>query len=417
MAEWIILRLAHDSGGRVSWMAVHADGQPLTAPESGSLAQASIAASGRRLAVVVPSTDVLMTEVELPVKSGVRVQQVVPYALEEQLAADIETLHFAVGTRDAETGRTRVAVVTRALMEQWLGALRSVGLEPELLCSDAELLPPNPGHVVVLLEGDTLCLYRPGQVPQTLPSLELAPALETALGVELATEDLIFYTMPEDWHRRSAEIEALRGRCASLKVQLLNYGPLPLLGPQLPAGEHLNLLSAEFAPKSSFTGGWRRWRLAAGLAAALLLVHVAGLTLQHVQLQRSEHMLDEAIGDVARRAFPGDSGEGAVRERVEHRLLAAEAGSENFGLMGGLAALAHAVQGVDDASVQALSFHDGGLDLQLKAKDAASLERINQSLRSSGWQADLISGNASGSVYAGHITAHAPGASGARANR
>src|SRR5580704_1784457 len=103
MAERTLLRLAHGAEERVSWMAVHADGQPLAAPESGSLPQAAIAASGRRLAVVVPSTDVLITDVELPVKSGVRVQQVVPYALEEQLAADIETLHFAVGARDQQT--------------------------------------------------------------------------------------------------------------------------------------------------------------------------------------------------------------------------------------------------------------------------------------------------------------------------
>jgi general secretion pathway protein L len=418
MAEWIILRLSLGREERASWMTADAAGQPLTAPQAGSLAQAAAAASGRHLMVIAPSTDVLLTEVELPVKSGVRVQQVVPYALEEQLAADIETLHFAVGARAEQSGRTRVAVVTRALMDQWLASLRSVGLEPELLCSEAELLPQNPGHVVVLLEGDTLCLCRPGQVPQTLPSLELTAALEAALGLELASDDLIFYTVPADWHRRSREIEALRARCASLKVQLLNYGPLPLLGPQIGAREYTNLLSADYAPKSNFAGGWQRWRLVAGLAAALLLIHVGGLSLQRVQQQRSEKVLDQSISDVARRAFPGDSGEGAVRERIEHRLLAAQAGTENFGLMGALAALAHAVEGTDNASVQALNFHDGGLDLQLKAKDAANLERINQSLRSSGWQAELVSGSASGSVYSGHILAHAPGtASGARASR
>jgi hypothetical protein len=59
-----------------------------------------------------------------------------------------------------------------------------------------------------------------------------------------------------------------------------------------------------------------------------------------------------------------------------------------------------------------VSFHDGGMDLQVKAKDASNLERINQSLRSSGWQADLISGNAASGAYAGHITARAPGAGG-----
>src|SRR6185437_9186815 len=169
MADWFVLRLPHGQTERVSWMPADARGQPLGAPQFGSLLQAAGAAGVRHVAAIVPSSDVLITEVELPVKSGVRAQQVVPFALEEQLAADIETLHFAVGARDEQSGRTRVAVVTRALMDQWLGSLRAAGLVPERLCSEAELLPQNPGHVVVLLEGDTLCLCRPGQVPQSMP--------------------------------------------------------------------------------------------------------------------------------------------------------------------------------------------------------------------------------------------------------
>src|SRR5579863_5764186 len=203
MTEWLILRLAHGQEEHVSWMAADASGQPVSAPQSGTLLQAASAAAGRRLVVAAPSSDVLITEVELPVKSGVKLQQIVPYALEEQLAADIETLHFAVGARDEQSGRTRVAVVTRALMEQWVAGLQAAGLVAEQLCSEAELLPQNPGHVVILLEGDTLCLCRPGQVPQSMPSLELAGALEAALGGELAADNLILYTLPEDWQRRS----------------------------------------------------------------------------------------------------------------------------------------------------------------------------------------------------------------------
>jgi len=101
MAEWLVLRLPRGPEERVSWMPADSRGQPLAAPQSGPLRQAAAAAGSRRLAVIVPRSDVLMTEVELPVKSGgVRLQQVVPYALEEQLAADIDTLHFALGERD-----------------------------------------------------------------------------------------------------------------------------------------------------------------------------------------------------------------------------------------------------------------------------------------------------------------------------
>ena len=58
-------------------------------------------------------------------------------------------------------------------------------------------------------------------------------------------------------------------------------------------------------------------------------------------------------------------------------------------------------KGVNGASLQALSYRDGGLDLKLKTSDAASLERIDQSLRGDGWQAELTSGSAAGGAYRG----------------
>jgi type II secretion system protein L len=231
----------------------------------------------------------------------------------------------------------------------------------------------------------------------------MAAALEALLGAELSADNLIVYATPQDWQRHSSQTEALRGRCASLKVQLLNAGPLPLLAPQLVAGHFVNLLAGDFALKNSFGGDWRRWRLAAVLAVTLFAVHIAGLSLEWLQQQRSERALDEAIGSVARHALPGDPGTGAVRSRVEQRLLAAQGQAGGAGLLPALAALAQAVGSVNGASVQALSFREGGLDLKLKAGDASSLERVDQALRNGGWQAELTSGAAAGSAYEGRI--------------
>jgi hypothetical protein len=71
--------------------------------------------------------------------------------------------------------------------------------------------------------------------------------------------------------------------------------------------------------------------------------------------------------------------------------------------MPALSALAQALGGVHGASLQALSYRDGGLDLKLKASDAESLEHVNQALRSSGWQAELTSGGAAAGGYEGRI--------------
>jgi general secretion pathway protein L len=416
MAEWLILQLPRDADGACVWMLAGSQGQTLSAPESATLAQLGAQASGRRTGVIVPNGDVLLTDVELPLKSAVRAQQVVAYALEEQLAADIETLHFALGERNAGSGRTAVAVVTRALMSRWLQELNAAGIEAVALCAESSLLPENPGHTVLMLDADSLLVRRAGQPPLAVPADDIGAALEAVIEIGLATEHLIFYISPQDWQRRSREIEALRDRCASLKVQLLNSGSLPLLAPQLVAGGFINLLSGEFAPKSALGSGWQRWRLAAILAVALLGVHVGGLALELIQQQRSERALDAAIGTLVHSALPGESAQGPVRSRIEKRLLAAQGDAAGSGFMSALAALAQALGSANGTSLQALSFRDGGMELKLKAHDAASLESVDETLRHNGWQAELTAGSASAAGYEGRIQMHG-GASDSRVRR
>jgi general secretion pathway protein L len=74
----------------------------------------------------------------------------VPYALEEHLAADIEELHFAIGKRAGDSLRAPVAVVARALLQEWLTTLRAAGLEPSAIYADSDLLPENTGQAVAL---------------------------------------------------------------------------------------------------------------------------------------------------------------------------------------------------------------------------------------------------------------------------
>jgi general secretion pathway protein L len=409
MAEWIVLQLSRNLDDPCGWMIADERGQPLSAPRVGALTTAGHEAGGRRVAVLVPSGDVLMTEVELPVKGGVRAQQVAPYALEEQVAADIETLHFAVGARDEISNKTAVAVVTRDLMRQWSEALEAAKLHPEIVCAEASVLPDNPGHTVVLLDRETLNARRAGSIPVALPAADVTAALEACLGPDLATENVIFYSTPQDWHRHASQIEAIRGRFASFKAQLLNAGVLPLLAPQLMSGQFVNLLGGDYAPKQ-VGNDWRRWRLAATLAGALLVVHVSGLSYELVQQRHNEKQLDDAIGQVARSSMPGDPGTGAVRQRVQAR-LAGQAGGGPAGLLPALTALSQAVGSVNGATLQSFNYHRDGMELRLKAHDATSLDRIDQSLRGNGYQADITSGAQNGSEYEGRIQVRTASAS------
>lgn len=433
MADWLLLRLPRTPEEPATWLIASAGGAPLAATQSGPLAAAAAAAAGRRVCAVVPGSDVLLAEPELPAKSGARLQQLVPYALEEQLADNIDELHFALGRRAADSNRTPVAVVAHELMKQWLAELRAAGLEPDCLYADSELLPVNPGQAVALLEEDTVFVRAPGAPPVSLPIDALAEALSiaasppraaAALAVTAAppaaegageppageaARGLILYSGTAEWQQHSAQVEEARAPFASVKVQLLSDGPLALFAQQLPGTAAINLLQGAYAPKSSRAAGLSAWRVAAMLLIALVALHVVGKAAELRVLKAREHEVDASISDAFHRAMPAEAGTTDARRRMEQRLAAVRSGGGSSGLLGALQAVAQARGGSAGASVQSLNFHDGVLELTLNAPDAASLDHLSQQLRNGGWQADLIGGNTVGSAYQGRVQIHAQG--------
>ena len=78
---------------------VDESGAQITTPVSGLLQTVGEAARNRRVILLVPADAVLRTAADIPVKGQAKILQALPFAMEEQLADDIESLHFAVGRR------------------------------------------------------------------------------------------------------------------------------------------------------------------------------------------------------------------------------------------------------------------------------------------------------------------------------
>jgi general secretion pathway protein L len=405
MADWLLLRLPRADAELATWLVVDARGAPISPPQSGPLGLAAARAPGRRVCLLVGGAEVLLAEPEVPVKAGAKLPQLVPYALEEHLAEDIEDLHFALGKRSGESSRIPVAVVARALLDGWLAELRGAGIEPDAVYADSELLPENPGQAVALLEGDMVSVRPPGGTPVTLPADALGEALEIARsGAESSgtgARGLILYTGAAEWQQHSAQVEAARPHFDGIRVQLLAGGPLALFAQQLPSAAAINLLQGSYAPVSSRGAGFMAWRVAAILLASLIGLHVVGKAAELHVLKRHERQVDASIRDTFRSSMHSEASASEARRLMERRLIGVRGAGE--GLLPALQALAQARDAAPGTSVQTLNFHGGSLEMKLSAPDATSLDRLSQSLRSSGWHADLTGGSNAGSAYEGRI--------------
>ena len=416
MAESLIVQLSDGVAPR--WMVCNEDGQVLVNAMSGDLTQAVPLATGRRVVVIVPASEVLFADSEAPAKSAAKLAQVIPFALEERVADEIEHLHFALGERVVQTGRVAVMVVARARIDAWLTELRSAGLNPQAIYSEASLVPSMPGQLIALISGDTLTLRPAEGPPLVMPILSLADAFEMALagqvsqvaGLEPPPLGLLVYAGHDDWEARQHEVDALRDRFTGVKVQLLPSGPLSVLAPAAASGDAINLLQGALASSTPMQQNWKSWRIAAVLAASLLCLHLGARYFELSRLHKAEAALDTSIQGAFRAAMPGQQNAVNARRRVEARLAQLHGGGGGGALLPALVAIANARSASPSAVIEGITFRDGAVVLRLTAPDAASLEAISQQLRAASWQADIKGLTANGDSYRGSLELRKAGA-------
>jgi general secretion pathway protein L len=415
MSESLVIHLR--DGAAPQWLVCNDDGQVIVNAVSGELAHATAMSAGRRVAVIIPASEALTTDSDAPAKSAAKLAQVVPYALEERVADEIENLHFAIGERSEAGARVPVVVVKRARVEGWLAELGAAGLVPAAIYSAATLLPSMPGQMIALLDGDTLIVRVGDATPLVLPALSIADAFELAFatqqsqvaGLEPPPLGLLLYAGHEEWQAHQDAIDALRDRFTGVKVQLLPAGPISVLAPAAAAGDAVNLLQGALAVSSPVEMRWRSWRVAAMLAAALVLLHIGARWFELHRLEKSETALDSSIEDAFRIAMPGQNNATNARRRVEQRLAEVRSGGGGT-LLPALSALATARSAAPAATIEGITFRDGTLQLRISAPDAAALDAIGRQLRSAQWQADILGGSANGDAYRGNMQIKKAGA-------
>jgi general secretion pathway protein L len=384
MSQFLVLRLADP----VSWIITDADGGRIGPVSTGTLADAAPIAAERSLVVIAPGASVTFAQPELPVKGGARIAQVVPYAMEELLAGEVEQFHFAVGRTDAD-GRTLVAAVRRDELRSWLDALKAAGLEPQALIPEPLCVPDNPGKLVAVIDSGQLLVRAPGVLPVALDAEPLTEAF-TLAGLEGDDRHVQLYVSQHDWQNSREMIEALREVTGSLDLQLLPDGALPLLASGSVRSDALSLLQGDFARRSGWGAHWQRWRIAAFLALAALGLHIGVNGYELLRLRAAEKRLDAAIEQAVHIAMPDVERVVDARAQIEQRLAGGGA-ADPAGLLARLAAVGGAIGGAGGPTIESLGWRNGSLQLQLVATDTDALARFAQALTARGLAADVES--------------------------
>ncbi len=392
MAEFVVIRIASDRGQEAEWIVVDDNGTRRSPPAAGSLAEAAASVRNRPVIVLLPATEILTTTVDLPVRGGARLNAALPYALEEQVAADVDDMHFAAGDKH-DSGIRPVAAVARATMDGWVEQLEAAGIQPWKLVPENYGVARVPGTMSVLVDGSRVMFNDGEDVEFVLEGATPSDALVAAGQLRDRQDDdvpeqsghLVVWCSPEDEERLSHDWIALRHELSSVDINLLPDGALARLAVTVASGQGVNLLQGRYGPKADYGSWLRPWRAAAILFIGLGLVGFAAKGVDYYRLTQEQAVLKTQFTQELRQIRPVDNREvldpvGIVTSLK--RGLGTTTAPQVF--LPSLRELSSAIAQNSNASIEAISYRAGVIDVRLSSPDVETVGNIQKAISASG---------------------------------
>ncbi len=404
MTETLLLRMP-DADRPASWLVVDAFGNRMGQVQTGTLMEAAPFAAGRRLRVCVPGSAVMLLHADIPSNNAQKILQAVPFALEDRLAEDVDTLHFAVGAREAHG--YPVAVVTRACMQQWLNDLAAVDLAPAELLPDVLALPVRE-HTLIVAPDERQMLARFPDGVAVIAETSLMPLmLERHLSVLPATENCTHALVYASDDALAPEVrEVLTTRQLEIAYRPANDGAIALMATTVRDSRAINLLQGEFGPRGGTIENWRRWRSAVWLLAALCAMFVVQQAVSEFRLRHEATRLDNQVTALFHQALPNVTHMVDPQAQMQQRLNQLTGGAANSeGLLAMLTAVGNALQSQSSVQLQSFSYHDGSLQLQVQAGSIDALDTVKNLLaKDPAFHVDMDSVSSSAGQTTGRLT-------------
>jgi general secretion pathway protein L len=419
----VIAEPGTETFANAEWLLVDATGGRMGMVLSGSLAEAAPLAVGRKVIAIVPGTEASFAEPVLPPKRAAQLETLARYALEEQLASDIDDLHFALSKRSA-TGAVPVVAVQDSRMQAWLSQLAAVGLHADAMYVDSDLVPNSSGIVLVVQNG--FVWVRHGASRATVLDVRpISSAFDVALPIasnssqesapDIVAGDVTIYVGQADHDAYSNEIESLSARVPNAHIKLLPEGPLPLFAleaarPSVLQNAPVNLLTGKYARKRAWDKTLAPWRVAAMLCGVAVLIYLATSSLRVWQLVSEEKELDRQIVEVLTQTLPAVSSKDPrnARRQFESQLATVRGGGDNGGLLHGLRVLGNTVEQVPDTRIDALAYRTKVIDIRVTAPSVDALDRIQHLVTEQGINAEIQSATPRDNKVEGRLQLKSP---------
>jgi general secretion pathway protein L len=358
---------------------------PAGQARQGKLTEILTEAASSRLVLILPAASVVLHKASIVAKSKSQIMAALPYALEDELANDIEQMHFAYRTIDRESGNQLVAVVDRDLVEQLHALITRYQFESVLLLPQILMVPWQADNWSLFVQREQALLRKDLSAGYAMDLVAMPELLTTERELykqqhesESAPELNIYNFSPDQ------EVEGgshLGGDSEALAVMARYWIDNPDTG--------INLFQGEYQIVRPMRDLLRQWSMAAGIAVIALVIYLMNVAVDNYLLARERDGLEASMQSLYETVFnEKPAGNPADNMRKKLVALGSESGdSNNFIsviLVSGKEFLADS-----QTSITRLRYTGNDIEVDLETTSIEQLEKLQQKLIAASVRAEL----------------------------
>ncbi|MFT7126656.1 MAG: general secretion pathway protein L [Pseudoalteromonas tetraodonis] len=372
-----------------------------------------------RLVVVLPSGTASLISAQVPKQmlrgSASRWQRAIPFSLEDQLADEVDKLHFAMPPKsaiDTNFSESKASVPVATIRHRDLETLQTLltesGLSAEHWTLDTLLVPlPASGKGIGVIVCNGLAMVRTGPMAGFTCPASMLPMFAQRLAREATSLGPRSDVDAEDDSDNETK-QVVHQKAGSLNIQChtlgLSHEQTDALRESLIKDEHtvvihtgradqleallakqfnlrdVNLRQGEYAEQRALNQYLRPWKWVAGVAVLMLCVEVTSGTWQ---ISRNNAVAENARQQTAvafREALPDVRRIQNPRVQMKQAIEAARGANQGADFLSILAAVSPEISAIEAIEITTIGFRNETLELRLAANTVTTVDKLKDRL-------------------------------------
>lgn len=403
MHKTVIVHLHDVALNSVSWIFFNENNVPAGEAQVGNLHDLSAVCSGYEVALIIPSTLLTFSSIQLPATDRERMMRILPYAMEDHIIDDIDSMHFSINAW--KNKQANISAISRQQMDSLIERFNNAGISPDYILPDIFLVPFNEGVWTVLIS-NKYAMVRTGQFSgfttndynlQQVLKLNLTQVTELPKSINFIHKDKV---------ENFTTNQLLPGfPSISISNTIYKNDYVTLFHDQFSENLPFNLLQGNYSKHEQIANIWRLWRPVAVFSIIMFILYALSLSINIYKLNDRITTVDNQINKIFKNTLPDVRKIINPKAQLQQRLAELNKDSVNTktGFLPLLAKSASSITDTKNIKLNNITYKDGQLDMELVIDNFQSLDALKSKIESQGVITEILSASADDKTVFGRI--------------